>query len=216
LKNREIKIKPKKVKVDSDKWLQIAKAIVKSKEKEFSLLTRLWKQWITKKPGDPERDACKEVIKHMEQKKTSLEEAQQLAVESAQKLQGLQKELPKVLVYLLGGGTMLICAFVFLVLRAPKSLNPQVIFTNTNVILWLIVIAINVGIVAIGLKKRKVFAKTLAHYSILSQSAAAFAGSRAPGRGSTSFEALHLLDIIRDKNKKAFNDKFGFGGGKKK
>ncbi|MDX1919479.1 MAG: hypothetical protein SFU25_01950 [Candidatus Caenarcaniphilales bacterium] len=211
MKKKEIKYKPKKVKADPDKWAGIVQAIIKAHKNDFSIIKRLWEQWVKKSKREPEKEVCREIIQRMDQRKVPVEEAQQIAINSAQQLQTLQKELPRILIYLLGGGTMVICALVFLFLRAPKTPDFKVFFSDINVILWLLIIAVNLFIFIFGLRKRKIFADNLMLHSILSQAGAAYAASKAPGKGGSMFEAYHYLDVIRDKNKQAFDKKFGWG-----
>lgn len=215
MKKKEIKIKPKKVKADPDKWAGIVQAILKARKDEFSFIKRLWQQWVKKDKREPEKEVCKELINRMDKQKVPVEEAQQVAINSAQQLQTLQKDLPRILIYLLGGGAMVVCATVFLFLRAPKSPDIKVILSDINVILWLLIIVVNLFIFFVGWRKRKIFADNLMLHSILSQAGAAYAASKAPGKGGSLFEAYHYLDVIRDKNKEAFNKKFGLAKKKK-
>ncbi|MDJ0625714.1 MAG: hypothetical protein QNJ31_05025 [Candidatus Caenarcaniphilales bacterium] len=209
-KQREIKQKPKKVKADLEKWINISKKIIQSRKKDFSLLKRIF-FWVKKQKNDPEKESSKELIQAMDSRKLLLEEAQQIAIASATKLQSLQKELPKLLIYLLGGGTMIICSVVFITIRSPRDVDFITWIKDFNVIFWLVMIILNSAIFFFGLQKRKTFADNLSINSILSQAATAYASSKAPGQGGSLFEAYKALDIIKDKNRQAFNKKFGFG-----
>lgn len=215
-KKQQINFKQKKVKAQPDEWIGIIKAIVKAKRKDLSAMRRIWATITRKEQKDVEREICKEIIQRMDQKKMPYEEAQQMALSSAQTLQELQKELPRIVIYLLGGGIMLLTSIIFFIIRSPKSLNWQDWTTDFSPLIWLTLIAVNLFIFIIGLKKRKTFEQTLIVNSVLSQASAAYASGKAPGRGGSLFEAYRYLDLIREKNKSAFNEKFKFGGKGKK
>ena len=215
MKKKKIRVKPKKVQANPDEWLVLVNHILAKYKKDMSLLNRLWSQYVKKEKRDFEKEVCKEVIARMDNKKITTEEAQQIAMMSAGKLQDLQKDFPKMLVCLLGGGSMLLCSVVFLFLRAPHSSDPMVWLKDVNVIMWSVLLIINAVVFGIGLKQRKVFTQQLAQHSVLSQASAAYAASKAPGRGGSLFEAHHYLDLIREKNKEAFEKKYGFGKKKK-
>jgi len=210
MKRKEIKLKPKKVKANPNEWLQLITTILKSRRKEMAFLTRLWAQYVKKEKKDPEKEICKEIIQRMDARKVLTEEAQQMAISSATKLQELQKGLPKMLIYLLGGGIMMICSLVFLFLRAPHSSNPLVWLKDINVLMWLILFSINLVVFVLGMRQRESFTKDLVEHSILSQASAAFAASKSPGKGGSIFEAYRYLDLIREKNKEAFDKKYSF------
>ncbi len=214
-KKQQIKVKPKKVKADSDAWLTIVKNIVNSRRQEFSFLKRTIGAILKKKQKDPERESCKELIQRLDSKKLSIEEAQQMALASAESLQKLKGNLPSVLIYLLGGGLMLLFSIIFLIIRSPRSLDWHLWISNHDVLFWFPLLFLNSFIFYLGLQKRKAFENELIVNAILSQSCAAYAAARAPGKGGSLFEAYRYLDLIREKNKNSFNEKFNFAKGKK-
>jgi hypothetical protein len=209
MKRKEIKIKPKKIKADSDEWVSLVKDILKNRKADFAIWKRFWKKFVKKEDFEPELEASKEVIKRMSAKKLTAEEAQQMALDGARKLQNSQKEMPRMLIFLLGGGTMVICSIIFLIIRSPKTGNIADIFKDINVLLWMVLLVVNSVIFYIGLQKRKTFSETLSVNSILTQASAAYAASKAPGKGGSLFEAFKYLDFIRQKNKESFDKKYG-------
>jgi hypothetical protein len=214
-KQQQIKIKPKKVKADPEGWIKIVKAVIKAHKKDFSFWRRIWATIIKKQQKDAEKEACKDVIARMDQKKLSMEEAQQMAIASANELQQIRKHLPEVLIYFLGGGTMLLCSVIFLLIRSPHNFVWQDWVRDTDVIFWTVMLVLNGVLFYIGWQKRKAFEEKLVINSVLSQASAAYAAARAPGKGGSLFEAMHYLEIIREKNQNAFAQKFGFGNKKK-
>lgn len=209
-KKAQIKVKNKKVKANIEEWMQIVKAALKAHHKNFSFMKRL-QGFFQKNKKDLEKEICKEIIQRMENKKLVFDEAQQLALNGANNLKEIQKGLPKVLIYLLGGGAMLILSIVFLFLRFPDPFK----LLDYNLIAWTVLSIINAFIFYKGLNMRKTFEQKLLTNSILSQAAASYAYSRSPGKGGSLFEAYHYLEIIREKNKQAFDKKFGLNKKKK-
>ena len=195
-KKHQIKIKAKKVKANAEEWMQTVKAILKARQKDFSFFKRL-QGFFQKDKKDTEKEICKEIIQRLENKKLIFEEAQQIALNSTNNLKEVQKDLPKVLIYLFGGGALLIFSVVFLILRFPQPFK----LLDYNLIAWTL-LSLIIFIKGIGM--RKSFEEKLLSNSILAQAAASYAYSRSPGKGGSLFEAYHYLEIIRAKNKEAF------------
>jgi hypothetical protein len=208
-KFQQIKQKPKKVKSNPDEWVQIA--IQVSKKNKISWIKRI-QSMITRKPlKDSEKEICKELIQRMDNRKMTYEEAQQMAIAAANSLQTSRKDLPRVLLYLIVGGLLLLTSIIFFIVRFPQSREPQVLFTDFNFVFWLIMICANGFLFYMGMNRRKIFEDNLIPNAILSQACAAYAACKSPGKGGSLFEAYQYLELIREKNKEAFNKQLPFG-----
>ncbi len=203
MKNKEIKTKPKKVKINLNDWLNIANKCIGNHKKDLNILNRLWKNLTKKDKKDYEKEICKEIIQRLDQKKTLPEESQQIALQSSQILQNSQKDLPKTFIYLLGGGAMVLFSLVFLVLRSPRSLNIMDWVKDIDVILWLPLLIINLIIFIKGLEMQKKSFGNLMAYSLLAQSAISYTYCKARGQGGTLFEAYNYLETLRQKNRES-------------
>lgn len=189
------KQKNKKIRVDFQEWLQVSQKILEERKKSLSL----WARWRSK--ADPEKEVCKELIKRLDQKKVAPEEAYSLAQRGSQNLQELQKQLFPLLVYLLGGGSMLLCSIVFFLLRMPHTTNWTAWQQDYTWVVWLILTLASAVAFTVGLRKRATFQRTLLSNSVLSQASSAYAASRVQGQGGSLFEAYQQLEIIRRKIK---------------
>lgn len=194
----KVKKKPsnKKVKSDLSNWLSITASIYRKKKKSFSLWNRL-RALISKSIRDPETEVCKDIIKALSDRKIALEEAFMMYQSSAKNMESMRGDLGPVLIYLLGGLSMFICSLVFFILRSPHSLKLVMWTSNYTWAFWLFMMLASSIILFIGLKKRNVFQDKLIQSSVLSQSCAAYAASRVPGKGGSLFEAYAELEKIR-------------------
>ncbi len=211
MKNKEIKSKPKKVKINLNDWLIIANKCVDSRKKDLNLFKRWWNTLIKKDKKDYEKEICKELIQRLDQKKTLPEESQQIALQSSHILQNSQKELPKTFIYLLGGGLMALLSIIFLGLRSPRSLNIMDWGKDIDVIIWVPLLILNLIIFAKGLKMQKISFGNLMAYSLLAQSAISYTYCKARGQGGTLFEAYNYLETLRQKNRESLNKQLPWG-----
>ena len=207
---RLVKQKQKKVKVHPQKWIDLTGELIKKRKWQFNFFMRLWNQWVKKSKVEPDQEVCKDLIQRVAKQKTLPEEAQQMVSMASQVLHTEQNKIVKTIAFLLGGGTMLLGSLFFLFFRAPKELPFNELIVDTNVLLWLGMIAISLVIFGIGWRLRINLSHSMMLYSILCQSFAAYASAKARGQGGSLFEAYAALDFLRKKNKEAFSKKFGF------
>ncbi|MDX1918969.1 MAG: hypothetical protein SFT81_07535 [Candidatus Caenarcaniphilales bacterium] len=216
--DKVIKQKPKKVKVQSEEWFEIGKTVIAKASSQFSFFSRITQFFKKGEKKDPERELCREMIQRFDQKRLSLEEAQQLAVIAAGNLQSIQKQIPGMLFYLIGGAILTIIAIIFSILKLPPALTETISKPGLDfgLIFIFVQLLLSIIILVIGLRKRHEVEQKMLLNGVLAQSSAAFAASRNRGKGGTLFEAYCILDQIREKNKKAFDEKYGsvfkFGG----
>jgi hypothetical protein len=188
------KKQPKGKRQNQGDWLGLSSEMVSKRKTDMSLWRRLWGRLRKRPAPDVEGQIGRDLIDRMDRQRIPAQEAQDMAASCQARLQTLQKQLPWVLGYLLGGGSLALCALIFGGVRFGEVPSWQTWF-------WGVACLLGLALLAYGWRRRGRLQKHLLPNSLLAEAAAAYSMAQMPGKGGGKYLAYQHLDWMRKRNR---------------